>query len=201
MKILVVVTHPRQDSLTGSITKQLARGLAEAGHEYEVADLYAEGFNPLVYPPDEPDWDNPNKVYSAETMREIERIRNHDAIIFVFPLWWFGVPAMLKGYIDRIWNNGFAYGKDEVTGERFKLPVQKISWVSLVGGTQPHFEKHEHDVTITRHLNYLAGYVGVKDSAVHYLYETIAKFPDDSEKEKHHYDALLAEAYRLGLQF
>ncbi|MFF2910733.1 NAD(P)H oxidoreductase [Paenibacillus sp. NPDC057934] len=201
MKVLVVVTHPRQDSLTGSVTKQLIKGLTEAGHEYEIADLYAEGFNPLLYQADEPDWDNPNKIYSEEVMREIERTRNNDAILFVFPLWWFGLPAMLKGYIDRVWNNGFAYGQDSVTNERYRLPVEKISWVSLVGGTQPHFEKHGHDVAINRELTYLVDYVGVKEAGVHYLYETIEKFPDDPEKEKRHYDAILNEAYRIGQQF
>jgi NAD(P)H dehydrogenase (quinone) len=201
MKVLVIVTHPRQDSLTGSIKTQLIKGLSEAGHEIEVADLYGEGFNPLLYQADEPDWDNPNKVYSDEALREMERTRNNDAIIFVFPLWWFGLPAMLKGYIDRIWNYGFAYGKDGVADERFRLPVQKVSWVSLVGGTQPHFEKHEHDVALNRQLKNLAGYVGVKDSVVHYLYETIAKFPDDPEGAKRHYDSLLNEAYHIGLQF
>jgi NAD(P)H dehydrogenase (quinone) len=201
MKVLVVITHPRQESLTGSVSKQLIKGLTEAGHEYEIADLYAEGFNPLLHQADEPDWNNPNKIYSEGALREMERTRNNDAIIFVFPLWWFGLPAMLKGYIDRIWNHGFAYGKDGVANERFRLPVEKVSWVSLVGGTQPHFEKHGHDVALNRELINLAGYVGVKDTAVHYLYETIEKFPDDPEKEKSHYEAILNEAYRIGQQF
>jgi putative NADPH-quinone reductase len=82
MKILVVTTHPRSDSLTANITKRFTAGLSKAGHKYEIADLYAEKFNPLIFPEDEPDWDHPNKVYSEAVRREMKRIEASDALGF-----------------------------------------------------------------------------------------------------------------------
>jgi NAD(P)H dehydrogenase (quinone) len=196
MKILVVVAHPRTDSLTSNITERFTAGLSEAGHEYEIADLYAEGFNPLLFPQDEPDWDNPNKVYSNEVLREMNRIRASDALVFIFPVWWYSMPAILKGYFDRVWNNGFAYGTA-------KLPVQKIRWIALVGVTQDQFEKRSYHLMMQHHLNMgLAGYCGVQDSKVHFIYNTLAEFDESlQEKNENHFAALLNEAHKMGHTF
>ena len=56
MTILVVMAHPRRDSLTGQIADAVISGLESAGHKAELADLYSEGFDPLIMPPDEPDF-------------------------------------------------------------------------------------------------------------------------------------------------
>ena len=196
MKILVVVAHPRTDSLTMSMTKRFTEGLTNAGHEYEIADLYAEGFNPILYPQDEPDWNNPNKAYSDEVLREMNRIRECDALAFIFPVWWYSVPAILKGYFDRVWNHGFAYGPA-------KLPVQKIRWIALVGVTQDQFEKRQHHLMMLNQLNVgLAGYTGVQDSNVHFMYNTLGEFAlNQQEKQEAHFAALLHDAYQIGCTF
>ncbi|NRG31497.1 NAD(P)H oxidoreductase [Niallia circulans] len=199
MKILVVVAHPRSDSLTASMSKRFIEGLTEAGHEYEIADLYAEGFNPILHTRDEPDWNNPNKTYSNEVLCEMERISASDALVFIFPIWWYSMPAIMKGYIDRVWNYGFAYGPS-------KLPVQKIRWIALVGEDQSKFEKRNYHLMVQQHLNVgLSGYsgVGVSDSKVHFMYNTLEDFSDESQqgKKEIHYTTLLDEAYRIGCNF
>ncbi|MBJ6364314.1 NAD(P)H oxidoreductase [Paenibacillus sp. GCM10012307] len=195
MKVLVVASHPRQNSLTLSIARKVTDGLVEAGHEFEFADLYTEQFNPLLYPPDEPDWANPRKTYSPEVQREIQRIQTSDAIVFVFPVWWYGLPAMLKGYIDRVWNYGFAYGDA-------KIPISKVKWIGLVGETKEQFAKRECDVLLNTLLNsYIASFCGVEDSTVHLLYNTVPDFGGNEEQAKAHYDAFLSEARRIGLEF
>ncbi|MED4050730.1 NAD(P)H oxidoreductase [Priestia megaterium] len=194
MKILVVVSHPRRDSLTANVTNKFIEGLAEAGHEYEIADLYAEGFNPILYTQDEPDLNNPHKVYSDEVLREMDRIRASDAIVFIFPLWWYSMPAIMKGYIDRVWNLGFAYGSAT-------LPIQKIRWITLVGATQTQTEKRNYHLMVEQHLNMgLAGYTGVSDSKVHFMYNTLGDFSGENEKKQRevHFKNLLNEAYQLG---
>lgn len=198
MKILVVTAHPRSDSLTWGMAKRFIEGLTEAGHEYEIADLYAEGFNPILHTEDEPDWDNPNKTYSSEVMREMERIRASDALVYIFPLWWYSLPAIMKGYIDRVWNHGFAYG------DHASLPVQKIRWIALVGFDQTKFEKRDYHLMVQHHLNVgLAGFSGVSDSKVHFMYNTLGEFSDESQEgEKEiYFNTLLDEAYRLGFSF
>ena len=196
MKILVVVAHPRPDSLTASMAKRFTVGLTEAGHEFEIADLYAEGFNPILHTIDEPDWSNPNKAYSDEVQREMDRIQASDALAFLFPIWWYSMPAIMKGYIDRVWNYGFAYG----TG---KLPVQKIRWITMVGETQSQFEKRNYHLMVEHHLNVgLAQYTGVQDTHVHFMYNSYGKFDGSSkEKSEAHFATLLNEAYQIGQAF
>lgn len=110
MNVLTVVSHPRTNSLTFAVAGRFIQGLEESGHEAELLDLHRIGFNPVMWEADEPDWSNPTKRYSPEVEAEMERMKRHDALAFVFPVWWFGMPAMLKGYIDRVWNQGFVYG-------------------------------------------------------------------------------------------
>jgi NAD(P)H dehydrogenase (quinone) len=195
MKVLTIVTHPRRDSLTFSIAEHFVQGLTNAGHEVEMADLYREEFHPLVYEKDEPDWDNPHKKYSARVQAEMERLRRNDGLAFIFPLWWYSLPAMTKGYIDRTWNYGFAYG-----GTR--LPHQKVLWIPLVGETEESLKKRNFDAMISHYLNVgLAGYTGIPHSEVAFLYNTLAEDIDNEDEIKKHYDSLFQRAYELGYTY
>jgi NAD(P)H dehydrogenase (quinone) len=114
VKVLTVLCHPRPDSFTAAVAAAFRAGLAESGHAGELADLYAEGFDPLVLPPDEPDWNDATKRYSDAVLAEQARIERHQAIAMVFPVWWWSFPAMLKGWIDRVWNRGWAYDESRL---------------------------------------------------------------------------------------
>jgi NAD(P)H dehydrogenase (quinone) len=74
MKVLVVYDHPRRDSLSGAVLDAFVEGLTEAGHSADIADLYAEGFDPRMPLADEPDWDDDDKVYSDAVLAEQARI-------------------------------------------------------------------------------------------------------------------------------
>jgi putative NADPH-quinone reductase len=188
LKVLTVVSHPRTRSLTFSATNRFVQGLIEAGHETEILDLHRIGFNPVLWEEDEPDWSGKSKLYSPEVEREIERMKQFDALAYVFPLWWFSMPAMLKGYIDRVWNQGFAYGSS-------RLHHQHVLWFILAAAPREHLEKREYDKMIAHHLNVgLSSYVGISNSQVEYLYDTLNGDPQHIEK-------LLNKAYQLGLNY
>lgn len=98
----------------------------------------------------------------------IVKLSDKDVITFVFPVWWFSFPAMLKGYLDRVWNHGITYGVKE------KLPIKTIRWVALVGGSQLNFERRGNDKLMQNFLNGgIASYTGIKDSKVEFLYNPI----------------------------
>ncbi|WP_181347364.1 NAD(P)H oxidoreductase [Thalassobacillus sp. CUG 92003] len=188
MKVLTVVTHPREDSLTFKVADHFVKGLRDAGHETEVLDLYQSGFNPVLWEEDEPEWSAEHQTYSAEVEMEMERMKRHDALAFVFPLWWWSMPAMLKGYIDRVWNWGFAYGPG-------KLDHEKVLWLSLAGAPIERFEKRQYDEMMSRYFNVgLANYCGIQHSQFELLYETISVQPGYME-------AWLTRAYNLGLHY
>lgn len=188
MKVLTVVTHPRINSLTFAIAERFVQGLHAAGHETELLDLHRIGFDPVLREADEPDWSGKHKVYSPEVEAEIERMKKHDALAYIFPIWWYSMPAMLKGYIDRVWNNGFAYGAS-------KLHHQQVLWLGLAGASREHFEKRDYDKMMAKQLNVgMASYAGIPNSKVEIMYDTL------DEKSGYH-EQLLEQAYHLGLNY
>ena len=70
MKILVVMTHPRRDSLTGQVTDAVINSLRVAGHGTELADLYSEDFDPLIIPPDESGWASKDQLLPRSSVRD-----------------------------------------------------------------------------------------------------------------------------------
>ena len=107
MHVLSVVCHPRSDSFTHAVLERFAAGAKAAGHTHEVADLYREGFDPVMT---ERDLQQFNGVpMPAAIVQEQGRIERAEALCLIFPLWWFGMPAMMKGWLDRVWSAGWAY--------------------------------------------------------------------------------------------
>lgn len=126
MHVLWVFAHPEQESLNGSLRREGLDALAAAGHRCEVSDLYAMGWKAgvdgadfgrdasvrserLVVP------DRSARAYrsgtlSADVRAEQDKLDRADAVVFQFPLWWYGMPALLKGWFDRVFVKGFAYG-------------------------------------------------------------------------------------------
>lgn len=125
---LVVVAHPRRDSLTAHIAELAARRLTAAGYRIDLLDLHAENFDPRMIAADLPEWGNRDKTYSPDAETHMQRILAADVIVPVFPVYWMQVPAILKGWIDRVWNYGFAYGRS-----RPRLAGKRILWLGLAG--------------------------------------------------------------------
>jgi NAD(P)H dehydrogenase (quinone) len=148
MNVLIVYAHPEPKSFNGAMKDLAVDTLTRAGHDVAVSDLYAMGFNPVAGPDDitgernDPDFFSlPREqtaaydagVLSADISVEIEKLKRADFVLFQFPVWWFGMPAMLKGWADRVFARGFAYlpGRKYDTG-MFK---GKLAMVSATTGT------------------------------------------------------------------
>ena len=127
MKTLLVVAHPRPGSLTHQFAAVFAEAAAVQGHRFEWADLAAEGFDPAMPVADEPDWDDPERRYSAALQAEMARVERNEASVLIYPVWWWSMPALLKGWIDRVWNHGWAYGGDR------RFPQRRVWSIGLAG--------------------------------------------------------------------
>ncbi|MGW5517607.1 NAD(P)H oxidoreductase [Nocardia africana] len=125
---LVVVAHPRPESLTAHIADLATRRLTAAGYRIDLLDLHAENFDPRMTATDLPEWGNREKVYSPEVEDHMRRILAAEVIVAVFPVYWMQVPAILKGWIDRVWNYGFAYGRSTP-----RLAGKRMLWLGLAG--------------------------------------------------------------------
>jgi putative NADPH-quinone reductase len=112
MRVLVVYCHPDPESFTAAIKAVAVDALTAAGHEVEVADLYAEGFDPVLSL-DERRGYHTAGVNEAPVAAEIARLRRAEALVFVYPTWWYAQPAMLKGWLDRVWVPHATFGMPE----------------------------------------------------------------------------------------
>lgn len=114
MKVLIVYSHPRTESLNHAILETCIKTLKNNGHEVVVRDLYKMKFNPVLEGDDAIHIENNqfvriNKEYPEDVEIEMNYIRDADLLMYIYPIWWNGFPAMLKGYIERVFQHGFAY--------------------------------------------------------------------------------------------
>jgi NAD(P)H dehydrogenase (quinone) len=123
-KVLIVYAHPEPRSLTRQLVDVSLQTLREREMEVIQSDLYAMRWKAVFDEQDFPMRDDPERLsfvnesgYSYSTgnqtsdvTSEQQKVLSADAVIFQFPLWWYGMPAILKGWIDRVWAYGLAYG-------------------------------------------------------------------------------------------
>lgn len=108
MRVLVIYAHPLADSFAAALHRAVIEALTAAGHEVDDCDLYAMGFDPVMTAAERREHNTPNPDLSA-VEPHVERLRAADALVLCFPVWWYGMPAILKGYFDRVWVNGVAF--------------------------------------------------------------------------------------------
>ncbi|MCK5802915.1 MAG: NAD(P)H-dependent oxidoreductase [Lentisphaeria bacterium] len=111
MDTLVIYCHPCQTSHCRRILDALAEALDASGADYEVVDLYAEGFEPRLSPGEYEMIARKNGEQGQESdiQKLQEKVSAAGTLVFIYPVWWYSVPAVLKGFLDRVFTSGFAY--------------------------------------------------------------------------------------------
>jgi len=178
MNVLIVHAHPEPQSFTSSMRHTAVEELTRAGHSVEVSDLYAMGWNPVASAADFGSRKSPDYLvyaleqrfsYEAGTIAadiagELEKLKRADLVILNFPLYWFSVPAIMKGWIDRVLISGLCYG-----GLRFYdqggLRGKKAALSFTLGGREHMFGPEaihgELDVMLRPLLRGTLAYVGM----------------------------------------
>lgn len=115
MRVLVVYAHPLSDSFAATLHEGIVRRLRDAGHEVDDCDLYAEGFDPVLTSAERRAYNTTHPDLSA-IEADVARLRAAEALVLCFPTWWYGMPAILKGWFDRVWQAGVAFTLPEGGG-------------------------------------------------------------------------------------
>jgi NAD(P)H dehydrogenase (quinone) len=110
LRILVIFSHPSRESFCASILDEVLNELQSEGHKAELLDLYAEKFDPVMPRAEWLAYEGPG---SDEIKYYADQIRQSDGLIWIFPTWNYGLPAILKGYVDRIWKPNVAFRLDQ----------------------------------------------------------------------------------------
>ena len=176
MRVLIVFAHPEPRSFNGALRDVATATLQELGHEVDVSDLYALGFDPLEAPrhfakPRDPDRFNAQAeqrhaweqgTTSTDVEAEIDKLDRADLVLFQYPIWWFSMPAILKGWLDRVFTYGGLYtGRMRFDRGRFR---NKRAMLSVTSGSPDTANAHNGrnaDVNMVLWpMNYSLHYVG-----------------------------------------
>lgn len=147
MKCLVVIAHPLQASLCHSLAAKVIETLSSAGHQVQVEDLYRNDFAASLTVAERSSY-YAQRYDSTAVQPEVDRLLAAEALILCFPTWWFGFPAILKGWFDRVWGPGVTYDhasdlgpiKPKLHGLRKVLVITSLGapwWVDRLVMRQP----------------------------------------------------------------
>jgi NAD(P)H dehydrogenase (quinone) len=170
VKALIVHAHPEPTSFNARLLDTAVTTLTEAGHEVQVSDLYAMRWDPVASGadflerrfPDQLQYDREQKTavaqrtFRADVAEEIEKVVWCDLLVLQFPLWWYSVPAIMKGWFDRVFVNGLMYGalgrfdQGGMAGRRAMVSTTTGAFPGMVGerGVMGHLD------AILWHLEY-----------------------------------------------
>ena len=137
MKYLIIYAHPDNSSLNNHLLKNVIDNLQKEQQEIEIRDLYKNQFNPVLSFADM-EGQRMGKV-DATVQREQEYISWADHLVFIYPIWWTGMPAIMKGYIDRVFSYGFAYRYDQGV-QRGLLTGKMATIINTQGKSKAEYE-------------------------------------------------------------
>jgi putative NADPH-quinone reductase len=122
MRVLVIYCHPDKASFAAALHQAVIDGLTASGHVVTDLDLYGSGFDPIFAMPDRAIYFD-REAYFKSHEPYARQLADAEGLVLVYPSWWYGMPAMLKGYFDRVWAPGIAYD----VGPGGKIDTSRLS--------------------------------------------------------------------------
>jgi NAD(P)H dehydrogenase (quinone) len=196
MRVLAVFSHPLRDSSCGKILDAFTNGARAAGHEVEIADLYREGFQPAFTPEDYAQFDG--KPMPEDVRREQGRVEWSEGIVLVFPIWWWSMPAMMRGYIDRVFSYGWAWTDADDPGAS-PLGNRRALLIATAGSPKRVYDKYGYGeaMRIQNEVGTL-DYWGLSGYRTHIFYGVGKNYEDGGPNKDVDLGRFLAEANELG---
>lgn len=117
MRALVVAAHPNPDSFTHELARRATQGLTSSGHDTTLLDLAAIGFRAAMSPDERAAYHSDEPVLDPMVAEHAALITSAEVLVFVYPTWWSGLPALLKGWLDRVLVPGVGFRFDDKSGK------------------------------------------------------------------------------------
>ena len=192
MNILIVYTHPNSTSFNHAILDSISIGLEKAGHAVRIKDLYKENFDPVLHAEDLANLqvgDIPERIG-----RQQEDLLWAEGLVFIYPLWWFDRPAMLKGWFDLVLTNGLAFEYSD-KGVRGLLKHKKALVIITAGGSKQYFIDTDALQLIHRPVtDGTLSFCGISD-VTHRIYYDVANLSDDERADILNESVVLGETF------
>lgn len=154
MHSLIVVAHPNPHSLTHAVARRIGDAVLAAGtgHTVEIADLAAEGFDPRFNPADNALF-HQTAAAPADVAAEHARLDRADVLVLVYPLYWWSFPALLKGWVDRVFTQGWAYADTPDGKVTKKLQRLQVHLVGLGGAGAEMIERRGYGAAMKTQID------------------------------------------------
>ena len=168
MKVTIIYSHPNPKSFNSAILNKTIETLKNLNLEYRLIDLYKD-FKKIALDGD--DFEALNKGNYLEDVKKFqEDIVWADKLIFIFPVWWWSYPAILKGFIDRVFVKGFAYDFDE-KGLKKLLKNEKALVFMTTGGPKEEYEKNNLIEILKRPFSEgVLSFCGIENTEIHIFF-------------------------------
>jgi len=133
MNVLAIRAHPMHDSFNAALFDLSLRGLRAGGHRVTPLDLYDDDFDPRLGAEERRHYHDPARPLPPDIARYVEALRTHEALVFVYPTWCFGLPAILKGWLDRVFRPGVAFSIEGARVTPLLGHIRRIGAVTTYG--------------------------------------------------------------------
>lgn len=137
MNVVVVLAHPNEGSFNHAVAQRAVAALKQAGHNVELLDLYAVGFGAAMSPDERIAYHSDQPILDPLVVEHVTLLRKVDALVFVYPTWWSSLPAILKGWLERVMVPGvaFTFGDDGKVQSALRH-VRRIVGISTYGSSR-----------------------------------------------------------------
>ena len=137
MNVLVVLAHPNADSFNHAVAQRAVDTLTSGGHEVQLLDLYALGFKAAMSAAERKAYHGDQPVLDPLVAAHVESLRRVDTLVFIYPTWWSSLPAILKGWLERVMVPGVAFVFDDAGKVQSALThVRRIVGISTYGSSR-----------------------------------------------------------------
>lgn len=166
---LVIFAHPNPNSFNAAIKEKTINSIIESGHSVEVSDLYKMNWSAVAGKNDFKQHINiseinlineqqnsfKNDLYEENIKSEMQKLKRADYLIFIFPLWWASCPAILKGWIDRVFSCDFAWGMKNIFHKGLMLGKRAAIFTTAGGDEGEYSQEGDQQATLTQSLNHI----------------------------------------------
>lgn len=188
MKVVNVLSSHYPGAFISVLLDRFKQGLESEGHTHETIDLYGDRFQPIMQ------GDDFNQFFGKPLPQDIvdchELLRGADILTFFYPVWWNDMPAIMKGWIDRMFTMGFAYEAGE-HGQKGLLQIKKVLLVCTLGNKKADVSPELENAMRVKEAQGVFGYCGVQEVEHVFLYDV-----DNKDKREDY----LVQAQDLGIQ-
>ncbi|MBJ3775309.1 NAD(P)H-dependent oxidoreductase [Acuticoccus mangrovi] len=175
MHLMTVFAHPYTDKYPAAVLTRFVEPFRTASYSVDILDLHAEHFDPRFTTDDHAHfWGGPVPADIAEMHRRIERA---DKLAFVFPVYWWGMPAIMKGWIERVFTPGWAYQYGKGVEDRGKAPLSSLLGnvptvlIGIGGSTQATYDKYGYADAMRTQIDVgTFAYCGITDVESHLIF-------------------------------